>query len=156
FRLPPLRPMSNLRSMKITQLHSILVRIPQKPPIAPCQSRYRAGSEKESLIVRLDTDAGLVGWGETPVDWVNKSYSGNPEDALRKVAVGRDPFDIERFLVESTLGSYLTSGIEMAMRDLVGKATRQPLYKLLGGACRNTIELAACMGIRPYDEAKTI
>src|SRR5262249_30887103 len=109
-----------------------------------------------SLIVRLDTDAGLVGWGETPVDWINKSYSGNPEETLRKAAVGRDPFDIERFLVESTLGSYLTSGIEMAMWDLVGKATRQPLYKLLGGACRNTIELAACMGIRPYDEAKTI
>src|SRR5207253_2152297 len=32
----------------------------------------------------------------------------------------------------------------------------QPLYRLLGGAVRKKIELAACMGIRPYDEAKTI
>ena len=143
--------------MKITQLHSFLVRIPQKPPIAPYQSRYRATSEKESLIIRLETDTGLVGWGETPVDWINKSYAGNPEEALRRAAVGRDPFDLERFYAESKLGSYLTSGVEMAMWDLMGQATKQPLYKLLGGAVRSkNIELAACMGIRPYDEAKQI
>jgi L-alanine-DL-glutamate epimerase-like enolase superfamily enzyme len=44
----------------------------------------------------------------------------------------------------------------MAMWDIIGKATRQPLYRLLGGAVRKKIELAACMGIRPYDEAKAI
>src|SRR5260370_36636686 len=38
----------------------------------------------------------------------------------------------------------------------MGKATGQPLYKLLGGAVRKKIELAACMGIRPYAEAKQI
>ncbi len=42
------------------------------------------------------------------------------------------------------------------MWDLLGQATRQPLYKLLGGAVRKKIELAACMGIRPYEEAKAI
>ena len=142
--------------MKINQLHSVLVRIPQKPPIAPYQSRYRATSEKESLLVRLETDTGLVGWGETPVDWINKSFAGNPEGALRKEAVGRDPFDLETWYAENKLGSYLASGVEMAMWDLMGKATKQPLYKLLGGAVRKKIELAACMGIRPYDQAKAI
>src|SRR5262245_47357363 len=112
------KPLMGL-AMKITQLHSTLVRVPRKPPIAPYQSRYRATSEKESLIIRLETDTGLVGWGETPVDWINKSYAGNPEEALRRAAVGRDPFDIERFYAESTLGSYLTSGVEMAMWDLI-------------------------------------
>src|SRR5207302_11109819 len=47
-------------------------------------------------------------------------------------------------------------GVEMAMWDLVGKAVGRPLYELLGGAVRKKIELAACMGIRPYDEAKAI
>ena len=132
------------------------VRIPQKPPIAPYQNRYNTGLFKESVIVRLDTDAGIVGWGETPVDWINKSFEGTPEEPMRRQAVGRDPFDLEAWYAENTLGPYLASGIEMAMWDLIGQAARQPLYKLLGGAFRKKIELAACMGIRPYDEAKAI
>jgi L-alanine-DL-glutamate epimerase-like enolase superfamily enzyme len=142
--------------MKIKQLNALSVRVPQKPPIAPYQSRYWATSEKEALLVRLETDGGLVGWGETPVDWLNKSFEGAPEDLLRQQVIGRDPFDLEGWYTENTLGSYLASGVEMAMWDLIGHATRQPLYKLLGGAVRTKIELAACMGIRPYDEAKTI
>jgi L-alanine-DL-glutamate epimerase-like enolase superfamily enzyme len=142
--------------MKITQLHAVLVRIPQKPPIAPYQSRYRATSEKDALLIRLETDAGLVGWGETPIDWLNKSYEGAPEELLRRQVLGRDPFDLEAWYAENTLGSYLASGVEMAFWDLIGHATRQPLYKLLGGAVRKRVELAACMGIRPYAEAKAI
>lgn len=142
--------------MKITQLHTVLVRIPQKPPIAPYQSRYRATSEKEALLLRLEADTGLVGWGETPVDWLTRSFEGNPEDNIRQAVLGRDPFDLETFYAESPLGSYLTSGVEMAFWDLIGKATGQPLYKLLGGAVRKRVELAACMGIRPYNEAKEI
>src|SRR5262249_50897712 len=70
--------------------------------------------------------------------------------------VGRDPFDVEAWYAENTLGSYLASAVEMALWDLMGQATRQPLYRLLGGAVRKKVELAACMGIRPYDEAKAI
>lgn len=142
--------------MKIANLHAQRVRIPQKPPIAPYQNRYQAGTHKEALLVRLETDTGLVGWGETPDDWINKSFEGTPVERLRSQVLGRDPFDIELFYAENTLGSYLASGVEMAMWDLIGQATRQPLYKLLGGAVRKKIELAACMGIRPYDEAKAI
>jgi len=142
--------------MKIKQLHAVLVRVPQRPPIAPYQSRYRATSEKEAVIIRVETDTGVVGWGETPLDWLNKSFVGAPEDLLRRQVVGRDPFDLEAWYAENRLGSYLASGVEMAFWDVIGQATRQPLYKLLGGAVRKKIELAACMGIRPYDEAKAI
>jgi L-alanine-DL-glutamate epimerase-like enolase superfamily enzyme len=142
--------------MKITRLDALRVRIPQKPPIAPYQSRYRAGTSKEALLVRLETDTGLAGWGETPDDWINKSFQGTPADRLRTAVIGRDPYDLEAFHAENTLGPYLASAVEMAMWDIIGHATRQPLYKLLGGAVRTKIELAACMGIRPYDEAKAI
>src|SRR6516164_7556326 len=143
--------------MKIKQLSAMRVRIPQKAPIAPYQNRYRAGTHKESLLIRLETDNGLVGWGETPDDWINRSFEGTPEDRLRGQALGRDTFDIEAWYAENTLGSYLASGVEMAMWDIIGKAAKLPLYKLLGGAVRpKKIELAACMGIRPYDEAKAI
>jgi L-alanine-DL-glutamate epimerase-like enolase superfamily enzyme len=142
--------------VKITKLNAVRVRIPQKPPIAPYQSRYRAGSHKESLLVRLETDTGLVGWGETPDDWIDRSFEGTPEEPLRSQVLGRSPFDLEAWYAENMLGSYLASGVEMAMWDLIGQATRQPLYQLLGGAVRKPIELAACMGIRPYEEAKAI
>src|SRR5213083_825830 len=112
--------------MKITQLYAVVVRIPQKPPIAPYQSRYRSSSEKESLLVRLETDTGLIGWGETPVDWINKSFEGVPEELLRRQALGRDPFDLETWYAENTLGSFLASGVEMAFWDLIGQATRLP------------------------------
>jgi L-alanine-DL-glutamate epimerase-like enolase superfamily enzyme len=142
--------------MKIQQVNAFLMRVPQKPPIAPYQSRYRATSEKEALIIRVETDGGLVGWGETPLDWLNKSFVGAPEDLLRGQVLGRDPFDLEAWYAENRLGGYLASGVEMAFWDVIGQATRQPLYKLLGGPVRKKIELAACMGIRPYEEAKAI
>ncbi len=142
--------------MRITRLNALTVSIPQKPPVAPYQSRYRATSTKEALLVRLETDTGLVGWGETPVDWIHKSFEGTPADLLSSQVVGRDPFDLEAWYAENTLGPFLASAVEMAMWDLIGHATSQPLYKLLGGAVRKQIELAACMGIRPYDEAKAI
>src|SRR5947209_8809996 len=142
--------------MKITGLDAVSVRIPQKPPVAPYQSRYRATSAKDALLIRVEADTGLVGWGETPIDWLGHSFEGTPEDRMRGQALGRDPFDLEAWYAENTLGSYLASGVEMAMWDLIGKATRQPLYKLLGGAVRKKVELAACMGIRPYEEAKAI
>jgi L-alanine-DL-glutamate epimerase-like enolase superfamily enzyme len=142
--------------MKITQLYAARVRIPFTQLLAPYQSRYRPSSAKESVIIKLVTDNDLVGWGETPDDWVGKSFEGTPEARMREQAVGRDPFDLETWYAENRLGSHLASGIEMAMWDLIGKASRQPLYRLLGGAVRKKIELAACMGIRPYDEAKSI
>src|SRR5919204_256760 len=156
FSVAPLPPADYPEAMKVTQLHAFLVRIPQKPPVAPYQSRYRASSEKEAVLIRLETDTGLVGWGETPVDWIHKSFEGAPQELLRRQVLGRDPFDLEAWYAENTLGSYLASGVEMAFWDLIGKATGQPLYKLLGGAVRKRIELAACMGIRPYEEAKAI
>jgi L-alanine-DL-glutamate epimerase-like enolase superfamily enzyme len=142
--------------MKISQLHAIVVSIPQKPPIAPYQSRYRATSAKEAVLIRLETDAGQVGWGETPVDWINKTFEGAPEDVLRRQVLGRDPFDLEAWYAENTVGPFLSSGVEMALWDLIGQVSGQPLYKLLGGAVRRRVELAACMGIRPYGEAKEI
>jgi L-alanine-DL-glutamate epimerase-like enolase superfamily enzyme len=108
------------------------------------------------VLIRLQTETGLTGWGETPVDWLDKSFEGAPEERLRGQVVGRDPFALEAWYAENTLGSFLASGVEMAMWDIIGKATGQPLYQLLGGGVRKKIELAACMGIRPYDEAKAI
>src|SRR5262245_9521883 len=106
--MSPDRSTGNLRAiMKISKLDALRVRIPQKPPIAPYQNRYRAGTYKEALLVRLETDSGLAGWGETPDDWINKSFEGTAQDRLRPQVIGRDPFDVEAFAAENTLGPFL-------------------------------------------------
>src|SRR5439155_22508909 len=84
FSLPRPAARLTLPDMKIKQLHALQVRIPQKPPIAPYQSRYRASSEKEAVIIRLETDTGLVGWGEMPVDWIKTPFEGSREPSTRR------------------------------------------------------------------------
>lgn len=145
--------------MKISKIASWLVTIAQKPPIAPYQNRYNAGTSKTGLILRLETDDGVVGWGESPQRWISGTpFAGAEAQALSGRIVGWDPFDIERLYLESGIDDpFLLSGVEMACWDLMGKATGRPLYQLLGGAVRSKdIELAACMGIQPYDRAGEI
>ncbi len=145
--------------LKITQIDSWLVDIPQKPPIAPYTNRYSAGTSKTALILRVETDDGLVGWGESPQRWISgQPFDGTEARLIRGRLVGWDPFDVERLYLEGGIDDvFLLSGVEMAFWDLMGKATRRPLYQLLGGAVRSKdIELAACMGIQPYDRAGEI
>jgi L-alanine-DL-glutamate epimerase-like enolase superfamily enzyme len=135
------------------------VDIPQKPPIAPYQSRYKAGTSKEAVILRVETDDGIAGWGESPQRWIEgPSFTSSEVKQLTGHLRGWDPFEVERLYTEGELdGSYLQSGVEMAFWDIMGKASGRPLYQLLGGAVRSKdIELAACMGIQPYDRAGEI
>ena len=142
--------------MKINAVDTFLVDITQKPPISPYRNRYNVGTSTAALLVRLETDTGIVGWGETPQRWINATgFDGSEGPALLECVRGWDPFEIERLYLESGLdGGYLQSGVEMACWDIQGKVTGRPLYELFGGAVRTKeVELAACMGIQPYDRA---
>jgi L-alanine-DL-glutamate epimerase-like enolase superfamily enzyme len=142
--------------MKVSRVDAVRVRVPQIHPIAPYQNRYRPGSHKEALLVRIETDTGLVGWGECPDDYLTRTYEGTPTEALRAAALGRDPHDLEAWYAENRLPTFPASAVEMAFWDVIGQSAGKPLYQLFGGLLRPKIELAACMGIRPYDEAKAI
>jgi L-alanine-DL-glutamate epimerase-like enolase superfamily enzyme len=145
--------------VKITSVQSWFVEIPQKPPIAPYQNRYKAGTSKEALVLRIETDDGVVGWGESPQRWIEgQPFDGTEGAKVLEKLRGWDPFDVERLYLEGGIDDvFLLSGVEMAFWDIMGHATRRPLYQLLGGAARSKdIELAACMGIQPYDKAGEI
>lgn len=143
--------------MKISSVQTFLVEVPQKHPIAPYSSRYRPQSSTKSLLVRLEADDGTVGWGETPQRYLGEQLTGREGTSLTAQLRGKDPRDIEALYVAWGLdGDYLQSAVEMACWDILGKSCGQPLYRLLGGACRREIELAACMGIRPPAEAAEI
>lgn len=149
---------SEQSAMKISRVDTFVIEVPQKYPIAPYQNRYRPASCTGAWLVRLEADNGVVGWGEAPQRYLGGApFTGQEATWLRSQLVGRDPMCIEALYADWNLGGeHLQSGIEMAMWDLKGKVHGQPLYELIGGCYRNKVELAACMGIRPPDQAKQI
>jgi galactonate dehydratase len=92
------------------------------------------------VIVKVCTDEGISGFGEsTPRDGVFEAING-----VRKRLVGEDPFNTTRLSeAMSRRGAYLpfVSGIETALWDIVGKKLNVPIYKLLGGLCREKVKV---------------
>ncbi len=107
---------------------------------------------RELVFVKVETDEGITGWGE--VRPLNKTQAvlGYLAEAADRYLVGRDPFDTERLVHEMMMGDFGRPGeiamsalavLEIACWDIKGKALRQPVYRLLGGAVRDRIKLYA-------------
>jgi L-alanine-DL-glutamate epimerase-like enolase superfamily enzyme len=141
--------------MRVTAVRVWIVDVPQIPPIAPYRSHIRTSSETTSGIVRVETDEGLTGWGEFNLNFLPGLSARRMEDAAAWM-IGRDPLNIEGFHRDCRLDTRLKSGIELALWDVCGKAAGVPVAVLLGGVIRPEVELAACMGIQPYDRAGEI
>lgn len=99
------------------------------------------------LWVRIHTDEGVVGLGETYPG--GESERSVVERHLAHLLLGRDPLDIERLWQDMFLAvSYpgwagaemrAISAIDVALWDLAGKAAGQPVWRMLGGKCRDQI-----------------
>ena len=144
--------------MRIQRVDTFLVELPQRYPIAPYRSRYRPQSATQSLLVRLQANGGLAGWGETPQRYLGEQLTGLEADRLGPALVGRklDEELVRSISIPGESDFYLQSAVEMACWDLLGQASGKPLYAMLGGLLRPEIELAACMGIRPPAQAAAI
>ena len=94
-----------------------------------------------SIIIRLDTDTGLSGWGEVcPLPHYLPAYPGGVIPAIEEMApvlIGADPVGPEALM--NKLDAYLQghpyakSAIDTALWDLTAQAAGLPLYRLLGG-----------------------
>jgi L-alanine-DL-glutamate epimerase-like enolase superfamily enzyme len=100
-----------------------------------------------SAIVELRTDAGLVGWGETPGSPTIGLVTGAIE-TLRPLVVGADPHDVTAFVRLARLrgvhhypylGNAAVAAIEIALWDVVGKAAGLPVSRLWGGATTSAV-----------------
>ena len=113
-------------------------------------------------LVKITTDNGLVGWGETTLEGKPKSTWAAVEE-LAEYFVGKDPLRIEHhwqhvyrsafFRGGNVLMSAL-SGIDQALWNIAGKHYNVPAYMLLGGPVRDRIRVYAHWGIHGQtDEA---
>ncbi|MBM3958043.1 MAG: mandelate racemase/muconate lactonizing enzyme family protein [Gemmatimonadetes bacterium] len=111
------------------------------------------GVGKNFLFVKVETDAGIHGWGEA----YTQSDRDSPVQAhvleLARYLEARDPFHIRHF-THMAYEDFATkrgamdlhcavSGIEIALWDIVGKALGRPVYDLLGGPVRPRVRLYA-------------
>jgi glucarate dehydratase len=100
------------------------------------------------VVVRIETEDGLVGWGECCSGADTASVVAAVE-AMVPFMIGRSCWDgaaIKRDLWHYGLwqfrdgtGNFAWAGLDMALWDLCGKQAGQPLYRLLGGALRDTV-----------------
>jgi galactonate dehydratase len=99
------------------------------------------------LFVRLTTDSGLTGLGEASLEWQERAVQVLIHDWVEDRILGADPFDVEKLVGDLIRDQYqggptvLTaiSAVELACWDLVGKASGQPVYQLLGGRARERL-----------------
>ena len=93
-----------------------------------------------AIIVRVDTDEGISGYGEA-------HGLKEPILNLKHFIIGEDPTDVERVMLKIRhRGGYkpwgsAVSAVEMALWDIAGKAAGLPVYKLLGGKVRDRVRV---------------
>lgn len=137
--------------MKITKIESYVL-------LAPDYDSEVASSAQEDIVVRVHTDAGIVGIGETDTNsWATKAYIHSPSThnmalSLERLLVGEDPLKPEALwdkMYVSTamtgrrgLGICAMGALDMALWDIKGKAVGKPVWQLIGGEHQSEI--------RPY------
>jgi D-galactarolactone cycloisomerase len=130
--------------MKITDLEVIRLSGPTfAEPLHPAWTPGGSWSRRDAVVVRVSTDEGLTGWGATYAHELPSSIEG----WIKPQLIGKDPFDLEQHArIFRNAGSGW--GVEIALWDIIGKATGQPLYKLWGGAKDRVPGYASCVELR--------
>ena len=114
------------------------------------------------VFVRVDTsEPGLYGWGEATLNWKTRAVTGAIED-MSHLVIGTDPRDIEQAVRRMNkhsyynlgiIGSTAISGIEHALWDISAKELGVPVWRLLGGKVRDSVDLYSHPGM---GEMKTL
>ncbi|MCY3712025.1 MAG: galactonate dehydratase [Gemmatimonadetes bacterium] len=106
-------------------------------------------------LVRVTTDTGLEGWGESTLEGKPESVEGAVRE-LAEYLIGKDPLRIEHHWQHMYRSAFFRGGailmtalsaLDQALWDIAGKHYGVPVYKLLGGAVRDRIRVYAHWGI---------
>ncbi|WP_405398679.1 mandelate racemase/muconate lactonizing enzyme family protein [Maribacter sp. Asnod2-G09] len=174
--------------LKITDVETFIVRSPNDdakpdelidmPPIGFMKGKPGVGhrldhaspsrpkGHTQTLLVKIHTDQGIIGWGECHAPTAPRVHQRVISDLLRPILLGQDALNIlplwekmyssERMRGHST-GYFTTAiaGIDIALWDILGKYLDTPVYQLLGGKFRSTIPTYTS-GKTPEEAAEAI
>jgi galactonate dehydratase len=109
---------------------------------------------RNQLLVKIETDAGIYGWGESGLSGRELAVAG-AIDHYREFLIGQNPMQIGRIWQEIYRSQYFEGGrvllaalsaIDIALYDIAGKALGVPAYQLLGGKQRDVVPCFATTG----------
>jgi glucarate dehydratase len=134
--------------MKVARVSTQIVNVPFEEPETWFFGRIWGLTQ---AIIEIETDDGIVGIGECP-NVPTIAAATHAIELMSEFLIDRDPRDILPFLRRvrreqgwhhfPSQGNAAAAGLEMALWDIVGKASGQPLYAFFGGLQRRTV---------PYD-----
>ena len=138
--------------MKITSVRAIPLAIPLREE-SPASAWTPAIAKQ--VLVRIDTDGGLTGWGEAFAYGAPLAVCNVIDETLAMLLVGEDPSRIEALLdrLQRTLmiwgrrglGMFAIAGVDLALWDLAGKILGAPVWQLLGGRSQPRVRAYASM-----------
>ena len=150
--------------MKITGIETIAINMPMVLSGPTPKVGGTARTSMDTLLIRVDTDAGITGWGEAFGHRIWPATRAIIDTFLAAQYVGRDPTAINAISEEMQRlmhgggrngpAMYAISGLDIALWDIAGKAAGLPLYRLLGGSARR--DLPAYASLLRYGEAKAV
>jgi L-alanine-DL-glutamate epimerase-like enolase superfamily enzyme len=124
--------------MKITKVESFLI---SEQLATPWVMGLGTASKRDELIVRVHTDEGITGLGASYHGHTPHTIKSLIDSKLGPLLVGQNPLQIQSLWEKMFFGSIhlgsagiqAIAGIDIALWDILGKASGQPIYRLLGG-----------------------
>ena len=137
--------------MQIKTIEAIAVSLPMKKPV---QMAGETVAQAENVFVRVESDAGAVGWGEAAAapTMTGETIAGMMAaiELMRPKLIGRAAYDFAGATAAMDAQIYGNSGakaaIDMALHDLVGRASGRPVYALFGAKQRSRMPVLAVIG----------
>ncbi|MEO8559261.1 MAG: mandelate racemase/muconate lactonizing enzyme family protein [Rhodospirillales bacterium] len=156
--------------MKIARIESFVIRVPYKHGGPYPVIGGKAWDTMDSLLVRVQTDDGIVGWGESFGYNAIASTKAALDAIVAPLFVGQDLGKVQagniaelNFQAQQKLQNFgrtgamifALSGVDIALWDIAGQVAGQPLYKMLGA--KNTVERAPVYAsLLRYGDAKLV
>ena len=141
--------------MKIAAVETISVMIPFTFGGAPTGYGGRNWTTNNILLVKVQTDTGLTGWGEAFCYGCTDAVRAALQSMVAPIVIGRDARDIARLSYELQQSLHLfgrygitifaLSGLDIALWDIAAKAANLPLHRLLGGAGQTSLPAYASL-----------
>lgn len=139
--------------MKLEKIELFAIELPLKVPFIVSYHRYDV---MPSVIVKMTTECGLVGYGEAVAD---EHVTGESLEStisvirhlLGPLLIGRNPMHLERIHDEMDRAirdvPAAKAALDIACHDLIGKKLGQPIYELLGGRYHDAFPVTHVLSI---------